>query len=451
MSQLLESDAYLQTRGPFHTWPSSLLEDLYTLICSKRCSSYYLNILIQPQIRQLKIQPGTVHYAISFLQERCPKLQCLELTGSVDIIPEFFITVFASFPHLVKINLSGNVIDERSFETIGSTCHNLTVLNVGGSTITDHGLKFLSRSAQNIPRCQQLQHINLLRTRVSKTGVGSFLYFHPLLTDLIYEDTIGALAEMEALGCGGERQYRVKVLSCHENRDINEEFGNSIDENPEYEGLEIVDAYLRTSSLYPVMNNHHLQYLQIGNNDSFLIDFEEGIAPILSSCGNGLKKLVLDKFRYIDIEFIGKTCQKLQNLSLSHMISYGQLMNICEEYFCNLEELQITNEYGCHVFSNILRQLLFFCSNLQYLYLQLVDCLDDMLWTQVMCQNTFTHIISATLDQCHSISGDTIEDLIDRPNSLEILNVWSCRFITNKNKETIKKTILRENFDICFR
>ena len=451
MTEMMESEAYLQTSGPFQTWPASLLEDLYTLLCRKRCSSYYLHVLIQPQIRKFEIQPGTVHYAIGFLQERCPKLQCLELTGSVDIMPEFFIPVFKFFPCLVKINLHGNVIDERSFDTIGSTCHSLAVLNVGNSTITDCALKFLSRSAEKIPRCQQLQHINLLKTRVSNSGVGSFLYLHPLLRDLLYEDTIGALAEMENLGCGGLFQYRVKVLTCHHNRDINQEFLTAVEENPEYEGVEIVDSLLRSSSLYPIMNSQHLQYLQIGNDNSFLIDFEEGIAPILTTCGGSLQKLVLDKFRYIDIELIGKTCPKLQNLSLSHMISWGKVMNICTEQFSNLEELTLTNEYGSHLFSNIVRQLLFFCSKLQYLHLQLVDCLDDILWSEILCQNSLSCLISVTLDQCHSISGDIMEDLIDRQNNLQMLNIWSCRFINNKNKDTIKKTIKRENFDLCFR
>ena len=451
MSDLLETDGYLDTPGPFTTWPASMLEDLYMILCRKRCSSYYLHLLIQPQLRRFKIQPGTVHYALGFLQDRCPKLQCLELTGSVDIIPEFFITVFRSFPYLVKINLHGNVIDERSFDTIGSTCHGLVVLNVGHSTITDCGLKFLSRSEQNTPRCQQLQNINLLNTRVSKAGVGSFLFYPPLLTDLVYEDTIGALAEMNSLGCAGLTEYRVKVLSCQEKRDINKEFLVAVEENPDYEGLEIVDCFLRSSNLYPVMNNHQLQYLQVGNSDSFFIDFEEGIAPILSSCGANLQKLVLDKFRYIDICLVGRMCPSLQNLSLSHVISWGQVMNICPGYFSHLEELQLSNQYGSHLFSNIIKQLLFFSSKLQYLQLQMVDCLDDILWFQIICQNSLTNLISLTLDQCHSISGDIIEDLVNRENNLQMLNVLSCRFISNKNKETTKKIIVKENFDLCFR
>ena len=158
-----------------------------------------MNILIQPQIRNFKIQPGTIHYAIVYLQQRCPKLENFELTGSIDVIPDFFIPVFSYFPNLVKINLSGNVIDDRAFETIGIYCQNLQHLNVSGSTIQDGGLRDLSKSPQNIPRCKKLKYINLLKTKVSKEAVGSLLYYHPLVTDIHFEDIIGAFAEVENL------------------------------------------------------------------------------------------------------------------------------------------------------------------------------------------------------------------------------------------------------------
>ena len=157
MNNLIESEDYLKTEGPFKVWPARLLEELYEILCRKRCSSYYLNILIQPQIRNFKIQPGTIHYAIVYLQQRCPKLENFELTGSIDVIPDFFIPVFSYFPNLVKINLSGNVIDDRAFETIGIYCQNLQHLNASGSTIQDGGLRDLSKSPQNIPRCKKLK------------------------------------------------------------------------------------------------------------------------------------------------------------------------------------------------------------------------------------------------------------------------------------------------------
>ena len=125
---------------------------MYSIICQRRCSQYFLHALIQPQVRNMVIQPGTIHYATRFLAERCEALMSFSLTGSHHMNPEHFIPIFKNFPHLVKIDLSDNIIDDRAFDNIGSTCHSLRVLLVSGSTISDLGLKFLSRSEQNIPR-----------------------------------------------------------------------------------------------------------------------------------------------------------------------------------------------------------------------------------------------------------------------------------------------------------
>ena len=173
---------------------------MYSVICRKKCCAHYLHCLIQPQIRHLEIQPGTIHHAISFLQSRCRGLQSLVLCGSTHMNPELFIPVFKHFPNLVKIDLSGNVMDDRSFDNIGATCHVLRYLNVSRSTISDLGLRFLSRSQQNVPRCQLLVYINLQKCRITKKGVASFIYYHPLLQDVVYEDTVGASYQLTELG-----------------------------------------------------------------------------------------------------------------------------------------------------------------------------------------------------------------------------------------------------------
>ena len=139
----------------------------------KRCSAHYLHALIQPQIRGLEVQAGTIHHALGLLQQRCPGLETFSLTGSTSANPELFIPVFKHFPNLTKIDLSGNIMDDRAFDSIGQVCHRynmqylnqlktklwfrLRYLNVTRSTISDTGLKFLSRSSQNVPRCQDLQ------------------------------------------------------------------------------------------------------------------------------------------------------------------------------------------------------------------------------------------------------------------------------------------------------
>ena len=68
LNKLLETEGYLRVTSPLSTWPASLLEDMTSIICQKKCSHYFLHVLIQPQVRNIEIQPGTVHYAIAFLQ-----------------------------------------------------------------------------------------------------------------------------------------------------------------------------------------------------------------------------------------------------------------------------------------------------------------------------------------------------------------------------------------------
>ena len=68
LTRLLETEQYLSVISPLSTWPASLLEDLTSIICQRKCSQYFLHVLIQPQVRNIEIQPGTIHYAIAFLQ-----------------------------------------------------------------------------------------------------------------------------------------------------------------------------------------------------------------------------------------------------------------------------------------------------------------------------------------------------------------------------------------------
>ena len=138
-ADLLETMAYLDTATPLAPLPASLLEDMYSVICRynlpcivirtmtfcvrKRCSAHYLHALVQPQIRGMEVQAGTIHHALSLLQQRCPSLQTFSLTGSTSMNPELFIPVFKHFPNLTKIDLSGNIMDDRAFDSIGQVCH----------------------------------------------------------------------------------------------------------------------------------------------------------------------------------------------------------------------------------------------------------------------------------------------------------------------------------------
>ena len=80
-----------------------------------------------------------------------------------------------------------------------------------------------------------------------------------------------------------------------------------------------------------------------------------------------------------------------------------------------------------------------------------VDSLDDVVWSQVLAANSLRALTSLTLDQCHSVSGDSLHDLVTEENDLQLLNIWSCRFVTTKHRETFRKIIARENYDLSMR
>lgn len=332
---LVDSELYHEMAIPVDMWPASLLEDMYTVICSRRCGPQYLHALIQPQIRSIVIQPGTIHFAISYLQKRCSQLASMNLSGSTHMNPELFIPVFKHFSNLVSLNLSDNVIDDRSFNNIGLTCHRLRHLNVSRSTISDLGLQFLSRSEHNVPRCQDLVSMAVERCRVTRRGVASFIVYHPHLGQLSYEDTVGALWELQQLGCSPDTGYTFHIDQLTgEGEDragsVDDELRCAVTMSPLVTQVRILATKLTNPGLYSLMNCVHLTSLNIANTDLFLVDFDEGIVPVLTVCGHHLQSLILDRFKHIDISVIGMMCPKLSKLSLSHIVHFGQLLAVSE-------------------------------------------------------------------------------------------------------------------------
>jgi len=446
---LTESDGFLREDGPFVSWPPSLLEDLLEEVCRQRCSALHLHLLIQPQLRKLKVQAGTVHHALHFLQLRCPGLRCIELGSQRDIIPELFIRVFASFPNLVRINLADTCIDDRAFDTIGSHCRGLQVLEVSQSTVTDNGLRFISQGPGGEHRCPKLSTLGLRGTRVSRRGVAALLHYHPALKDLQYEDTIGALAELEALG--HPWQGKLDALTCADSRDIGGDLESALEQNPAFQSLQLKNTTVRCESLYPVMENTRLQTLELESNNEFLVDWGEGVAPLLSSVGRSLTSLTLDRLHHLDSNVIAQNCPQLVQLSISHVVTFAPVMVEGPPAFTKLERLTLLNSYGSHILSTAVRQLLLNCVGLQELHLQLVDTLDDPLWEQVASSNSLQHLVSVTFDQCHGISASILFNLVESENQLEMLSVWSCRFVNDQDRDDVKKLIKSGNMDLVFR
>ena len=73
------------------------------------------------------------------------------------------------------------------------------------------------------------------------------------------------------------------------------------------------------------MNLKHLSQLHLGNKNCQSFNFYEGVAPVLEGVGLHLKKLVLEEFTEIDVDYIGSKCPQLQHLALSGILTYAPI------------------------------------------------------------------------------------------------------------------------------
>ena len=74
----------------------------------------------------------------------------------------------------------------------------------------------------------------------------------------------------------------------------------------------------------------------MGNKTYNSFNFYQGVAPVLTACGQTLKKLVLEDFTEIDIQVIGVSCPKIEHLALSGTSSFAPIAQINSGMFSTI-------------------------------------------------------------------------------------------------------------------
>ena len=118
--------------------------------------------------------------------------------------------------------------------------------------------------------------------------------------------------------------------------------------------------------------------------------------------------------------------------------------------FDKLVDLEILNTRGAHVYGKAIHQILDCAHHLSNASFQFIDTLNDEVWREILDINPLKELESLTMDQCHSVSSFSLEDIINRPNMLRSLACWSCRFITETDRDSIDRMIKLSNYDLHF-
>eukprot|EP00092_Neocalanus_flemingeri_P048628 GFUD01055542.1.p1 GENE.GFUD01055542.1~~GFUD01055542.1.p1 ORF type:complete len:481 (+),score=77.20 GFUD01055542.1:123-1565(+) len=428
MNQLLNADedegGYLDIPGPFTDLPSSLLEELVQVIYDhKGLPNETLHQLILPQLESYKIQMrSSRHIQTNLIGQRCEKLKSLDFAYSKSIQPMFYTKFFRNFPNLVRINLQGTIIDNEGFDSIGEICTQLKEINISHSTITDAGLMYLCVNEEDdLKRCQQLLSISIEKTRTSAKSVAYLLYYHPLLVKLGYENFAPVFEYFhspEFIKTTKISNYRptlrLRNLMFAEDKVSEEGFTAAIESCPLLESVVVHQTDLSNSLLGDLMSISSITSLHLGNSSfsRHTLHFEDGIIPLLLALGQRLTSLNLEKFNKVDVMQIGDLCPHLTYLRLSCVGSYVPVFDLLKVQFSELEELELLNTRGAHVFTKTIHQIMNKAKKLKHAKFQFVDTLNDEVWSDILCENPLEELQTIVFDQCHSISVYTLEGIV---------------------------------------
>ena len=309
-------------------------------------------------------------------------------------------------------------------------------------------------------RCTSLISINIENTRCTAAGVAKFLFYHPNIFFIHFENFSPVFQFMDSDDFVSVTRRTHKYLLGFNLRKL-AFFGGEVTEKgfvaavtscPFLDTLVARQTDLSNTLLAELMTVSTLTSLHLGNS-SFTrhrLHFEDGVLPLLWSVGARLVSLKLEKFSRVDVLQIGDLCPRLQNLRLSCIGSYVPVFDQSKIVFDKLVDFELLNTRGAHVYAKAIHQILDSAHHLKYASFQFIDTLNDEVWREILEMNPLQELESLTLDQCHSVSVYSLEEFLTRPNMLSSLACWSCRFITETDRDSLVQMIKLSNYDLHF-
>ena len=299
-------------------------------------------------------------------------------------------------------------------------------------------------------RLPNLAIVDFSGTSVTDHGLSLFVACHPKLISLEHKESFHSFKLK--MTEHSDSKIMLKKLSSIDVAIIPDEFEFAIEHCPALDSISITSAGLTNENLYMLMNIKYLTNLHLGNKYCQSFNFYEGVAPVLDASGKNLKKLVLEDFTEIDIDFIGNKCPSLNHLAISGTLTYAPISQMNSSYFTKLENLELWNQFGQEhewcISTNMIKQLLF-RAPLKYLLLQRVGNLNDDLFSKILQYNPLLTLKNVVVDYCHNISSRFLWQLLEQPNMLSILRCWHCKGISSKEEsEQITQTIKEENLQL---
>ncbi|XP_046984838.1 EIN3-binding F-box protein 1-like isoform X1 [Schistocerca americana] len=470
MSELIQSDAYLDIDGPFQHFPPELLEDLLAAIAEEHVlHRKHLHMLVTPAITSLDLSLGTgdTLSGFRFMLQRCKNLKKLNISYLRHMTPNILLGLMPCFNSLVSLNLSMTMATDQMLEQIGLQCPLLVELQLVSTPMTDRGLVRLCVGSDGTRLCQRLARLAVADTSVTVCGAAVALQSLPCLSEFDFDNIFEALELLETwdhelehrllsgLGIrlseeGSPRPERLRLstlLSATE-RAQEHQLDSATRLCPDTKTVALSNAWLPSEALYKFMLFENLCALSLTNCDGLTLDFEAGVLPLLCVIGGNLQNLILSNFTFIDILAIGRACPQLLNLALSNVAEYEDIGTPSPECFNQLQALELWSDPQADLGPNLFRQLLLFSPSLRNILFKGCENLTDKLLNEILQINPMKNISHVTLDHCHGLTNQSLHYLLDLDNELAVIRIWCCQGINKHHNNELMRRICDENMDV---
>ncbi|XP_064110912.1 uncharacterized protein LOC135218494 isoform X2 [Macrobrachium nipponense] len=458
MHQMIQDETYLDIEGPFVHMPSSILTELLLIFqhdtrCSQARRTHY-HMLIQSHLEDFKMSAMPV-VCFQFIEDRCKRLKRLDLSYMRVIRPPAFLRLIPNLSHVVVLTLRMTETTDQLLGLIGRQCPELRELDISNTPITEAGLTRLCYDAENDkPLCQKLLKLSIMGCIISARPVSFLLQYIPTLLEIDYDNIFEVFGVMKEWGLTMDNleslpKYHLRILNS------SNEIVDPVDVHiactlcPYATNFTLSNAFVDNEILYKAMVLENLAHLRITNGEGLTLNFHEGVLPVLTVKGHQLQSLLLANFTSIDIAVIGECCPRLQNLAVSNITVYEEIMYPREHLYNHLTGLEVWSDLRTDTLNIIiLKQLLTYCLGLEKLLVRNTDALSDKLLYDIWKENPMKNLFRLTVDNCPNVTASSIHDLLDMNNDLTLIRVWGCFFITKDDNKTLQKRIKDENCDL---
>ncbi|XP_042226079.1 uncharacterized protein LOC121869048 isoform X1 [Homarus americanus] len=457
MCKMIYDESYLNYEGPFKNLPPLINKGIMDTVRDVgRLRRHHLHSLVQEHLLDFTTSGvGETYIALDLLLERCRRLRRLDLSYLRTVGPPILIRLIPSLTHITVLNLSMTETVDQVLELIGQNCPEIRELDICNTPITESGLTRLCYDAErDQSMCQKLVKLSISGCIVSAKPVCFLLQYIPTLREIDYDDIFQVFGVLQKWGLtldNIDRCHKFHLRILNSTNDLVDPFNVelAIMLCPYATNFTLSNAYVDNDVLYKVMMMEHLTHLRITNSEGLTLDFQEGVLPVLTVKGHQLLSLLLANFASVDVAAIGECCPRLQNLALSAVGVYEEIMYPREHYFTTLKNLEVWSSLTVDTCNTtILRQLLCYCPGLRNLLVKATDALSDKFLFDIWRENAMPQLSRLTIDTCPNVTASAIHHLLDMTNELTLIRLWGCFFITKDDDRKIQQRIKDENCDV---